>query len=239
LSSPLTLGIDDTDDLQSRGTGYTARLLADEIEAAGRGRSRGVTRHQLHTGAAATRYNSAAAIAVDADDAADLEAFATEFLRRHATAGADPGLALLAGAPPEPVLEFARRAQAGTVLRSEAEHLAAVEGIRLVAIAGAGSGVIGALCAAALRADGNDGRYIGLPGIRELVGRVEVSRVLDSTPIIAVVDEARGDALAPDAILETGDWVRPRLIGGRPMLVVRRDDREGLWVNADVPLPKD
>jgi hypothetical protein len=242
LSEPVVLGIDDTDDLQSRGTGHTARLLAEAIETAGMGHSLGVTRHQLFAGHQnnATRHNSAAAIAVDTKSRATvLEAFATGFLLREAAAGSDPGLALLSGPLPSAILHFARRAQAQVVLRSEAERLARTGRVRLVPVAGSGAGVIGALCAAALRADGNDGRYIGLPGIRDLVGRVAVSQVLELTPISAVRDEAGGAALEPTAILETGDWVRPRLIDGRPVLVVKRDDRDGLWVTADVPSSKD
>jgi len=241
LSSPIFLGIDDTDTPASKGTGYTTRLLADTIEAAGRGCSLGVTRHQLFTGPSteATRHNSAAAIALDSGVAAGLEELATAFLRECSAPGADPGLALLAGPPPRPVLEFARRAQTGPVERSEAERLAAAAGIHLVAIAGAGTGVVGALCAAVLRADGNDGRFIGLRGIRDLTGKVEARHVLESTPIAAVLNEADGGPVAATAILETGDWVRPRLIKGHPVLFVKRDEQERLWVNADVPLPKD
>ena len=43
----ILLGIDDTDNLESRGTGYRARQLARSIEAENLGVLKGITRHQL------------------------------------------------------------------------------------------------------------------------------------------------------------------------------------------------
>ncbi len=41
------IGIDDTDNLESRGTGFRARQLAQQLQQRGLARLRGVTRHQL------------------------------------------------------------------------------------------------------------------------------------------------------------------------------------------------
>jgi hypothetical protein len=60
---------------------------------------------------------------------------------------------------------------------------------------------------------------------------MSVAEVLDRTAIADVVDVVEKTPLAPASRLDLGDWVRPRLMGGRPVLVVRRS--EEMWVNAD------
>jgi hypothetical protein len=57
-----------------------------------------------------------------------------------------------------------------------------------------------------------------------------VAEVLGRTAIADVVDEEK-EPLAHSSRLDLGDWVRPRLMGGRPVLVARR--AEETWVNAD------
>ncbi len=58
-----------------------------------------------------------------------------------------------------------------------------------------------------------------------------VGDVLAQTGVVAVVDAVAGYALGPGSQLDLGTWVRPRLSGGRPVLIARRV--EGRWVNAD------
>ena len=45
---------------------------------------------------------------------------------------------------------------------------------------------------AGLRGTGNDGRYVGLAGIRNVAGVMEVADVLEQTGIAVVLDEAGG-----------------------------------------------
>lgn len=42
------IGIDDTDNLESRGTGFRARQLLQRLAEAGFARPLGITRHQLY-----------------------------------------------------------------------------------------------------------------------------------------------------------------------------------------------
>ena len=92
--------------------------------------------------------------------------------------------------------------------------------------------MIGALGGAALRADGNDGRFVGLSGIRDVSGPITVADLVDRTAITSVVDEPTGTTLEGGVIIDVGDWVRPRLLHGQPVIVARHV--EGTWVNADV-----
>ena len=83
----------------------------------------------------------------------------------------------------------------------------------------------------ALRLDGNDGRYVDLPGIRAVAGAMSVAEVLEQTGIYDVVDTTTRGSIAPTSTLDLGDWVRPRLVGGRPVLVAKLSKEK--WVNAD------
>jgi hypothetical protein len=82
----------------------------------------------------------------------------------------------------------------------------------------------------ALRSTGEDGRFIALPGIRDLEGRVRVGDIL-ARSAVASVETEDGTALSAAEFVETRDWVRPALRRGRPVLRVRRDGRD--WVPAE------
>lgn len=230
----IVVGIDDTDMPGVGGTGRLARRVAHQIEIEGLGRAHGVTRHQLYEGPGVpkTSRNSAAAVRLSTDLASsELRKAIAQIVERESITGSDPGLALLTGPVPETALRFAQRAQQGLVTQVEARHLAEAARIALVGLGGSEDGVIGALCGAVLRAEGNDGRFVELLGIREVSGSVTVDDLLARTGIAAVIDLEHGEELEGEVRLDVGTWVRPRVIGGRPVMVARRV--EGTWVNAD------
>ncbi len=228
------VGIDDTDMPGIGGTGRLARRVSAEIEALGLGSSNGVTRHQFFEGPGVpkTARNSAAAIAFDrVASASGLLETVGSIVVRDSIDGSDPGVALGRAPIAVSVVGFARRAQMGLVAQTEARRLGEASSIRLMGLGGTEDGVIGALGAMALRIDGGDGRFVDLPGIREITGRMTVAEVLARTAIAEVVDVEQKAPLAPASRLDLGDWVRPRLMSGRPVLVVRRGEEN--WVNAD------
>lgn len=230
---PCVVGIDDTDIPDAGGTGRLARRLAREIESLGLGRSGGVTRHQFYEGPGVpkTARNSAAAVAFTGVNSASalLEA-ACRIVARDSIAGSDPGVAIACGPVSLDLSEFARRTQTGLVTQAEA-RLLGDRVVGLVGLDGTEDGVIGALGAMALRLEGDDGRFVDLPGIREVTGITTVAEVLYRTAVAEVVDLAGNAPPTPASRIDLGDWVRPRLIGGRPVLVARYT--EGTWVNAD------
>lgn len=228
------VGIDDTDTPAAGGTGRLARRVAVEVDALAMGRSLGVTRHQFYEGPGVpkTARNSAAAIIFDRV-ASPSELFETVcgIVVRDSIDGSDPGVAIGTGPVSAHLVDFARRAQTGLVGQAAARLLGARLVTDLVGLGGTEDGVIGALGALALRLDGDDGRFVDLPGIREVSGRMTVAEVLERTGIADVIDDKERRSLQPTNRLELGDWVRPRLLGGRPVLVARRG--EEAWVNAD------
>jgi len=227
--------IDDTDNADSVGTGKLARWLGAQLLE--RGLVAGelsVTRHQLlvHPDIPYTSHNSSACVEVwGGDDAESLLDAGRDYLKLHWHEGANPGLCVMrADAVPASLIEIARAAKR-EVLRLEAFDDAVREmNLALWSSGETGQGRIGACAGAALRSTGEDGRFIGLRGIRDLRGRLTVRQICAHSGVEAVQLED-GRALDGDLEIETRDWVRPSLIGGRAVFVVIDD--AGEWVPAE------
>ncbi len=162
----ILVGIDDTDSLESRGTNKLARELARQV--ATKFRCRAIVRHQLlfDPRIPFTSHNGSACLWLEAreDDVtkAELTVLFDE-LRAGMLAdfipGSDPGLCLATHISPE-ITAWGQRCQQDVVTQAEAHELAARCGVRLEGLGGTNGGVIGALAAIGLTADGNDGRLV-------------------------------------------------------------------------------
>jgi hypothetical protein len=117
------------------------------------------------------------------------------------------------------------------VTAAEAEA-AAEAGCRLAGLGGTSEGVIGALAAVGLRAEGNDGRFVDLGGIRDLPDRVRVRDVLRAgVDAVACGDD---EEAAPEDWVHTFGWARPRLVEGRAVLFLERSEADDTdWVVRD------
>ena len=232
------IGVDDTDVVGSPGTGRQARALAARLREQGFS-GICVTRHQLlvHPDIPYTSHNSAACIAFSGQvaDADGLFDKACRFVLERCPDGSDPGVCLapVAGVTAD-VMGFGRRAQREVVNRREAETLSERTGLRCAGLAGTKDGLIGALAAVGLRACGSDGRFIEIGRCRVLTGTVTVGEILSAG--VAAVRTEDGFGPAEDDVVETLDWVRPRLLDGRPVLIVERSsDNERIWTVAGRP----
>jgi tRNA(Ile2) C34 agmatinyltransferase TiaS len=216
----LFIGLDDTDNLESRGTGHLARQIAGAV--ANGGEVIGVTRHQLLVDPRVpyTKNNSASAILLRGDGL-DVETVA-ERVRALMLAdfqmGSDPGLCV-AKSVPAAVSDFGRRAQRELVTQDEARTLAAQCGIFLTGLGGDEDGVIGALSAVGLAASGDDGRYVLVSRSRDLMGLQPISAILEAG--IDAVQTLDG-RLVTDGLVST-DRLRPARRGERAVLFVERD----------------
>lgn len=226
----LYIGLDDTDSPTSRGTGHLAREMAAHLE--GQLPVFGVTRHQLVSDARVrmTAKNSANVVHVALDSAAltaeelgPLADWVKGFVSGASQAGADPGVCLALDAPQE-LAEFGYRAQRMLVTAAEARALAERHGLILEALGGDGSGIIGALAAVALAASGNDGRFTQVGRVRDLTGTCRVPELHAAG--IAEVQTLVGQAVC-EGHVDTGDKLRPALIGGEVVLLVEPTD--GGW----------
>jgi tRNA(Ile2) C34 agmatinyltransferase TiaS len=213
----LFIGLDDTDTLESRGTGQLARQIAAALAVDYP--LLGVTRHQLLVDprVPCTKNNSSAAILLadgDLDPVVLLERIRLLMLADYQP-GSDPGLCVSRSAPTA-VAEFGRRAQRELVTQDEARALAAAHGLPLIGLGGDEGGVIGALAAVGLAASGEDGRYVLVGRSRELSGLQPIPALLAAG--IAAVQTPDGKPVT-EGLVQT-DKLRPARRGGRPIAVV-------------------
>jgi hypothetical protein len=230
------IGIDDTDNLESRGTGFRARQLGARLAEAGLGRVRGITRHQLyvHPSIPFTSHNSSACLDVDLRDEALGEAcgFCRDYLATESATGSDAGLCVAAyEAVADDMVAFGRSAKQSVLTREQAHELAAGHGVHLEGVTGERIGVIGALAAVGLRRGGHDGRFIWLEGVRELTGSARVRTLLTTTGIDSV-ETIDGRPLPAEAEVVVDPWPRPVLLNGRAVLLTEAcegDDERSGW----------
>jgi len=247
MSTRLYVAFDDTDTLDAdRGTGKVGRWFADELPDGCR--SVGVVRQQLlvHPDVPYTSHNSAAVVVLDSDDAClpqggvpfaglvdDLTRRAIAHLERHALEGSDPGLCVAWGdsGALSPLLAFGLRAAIAVVTQDEARTAAAAAGAHLSGHGGTNDGIIGAAAGVGLTAGGWQGRFIELDAggraLREFPDPVPVGELLAAGIDVVTIDRDAPVPL-PDQLVATGDWLRPRLWGGRAVLPVQRADG-GQW----------
>ena len=174
------LGIDDTDNLESRGTGHRVRQLADWLAENKLAEPQGITRHQFLVDPQIpyTSHNSSACLSVETENPDDVWEASREFLLRESAQGSDAGLTLAKwDSINEDVLSFAKRAKLEVLTMLEAEQTASRSQIRCEGLTGTHGGIIGALSAIGLHRAGNDGRFLWLPGLRELKGKYQVGEI--------------------------------------------------------------
>ncbi len=231
----LLIGIDDTDNLESRGTGYRVRQLANWLAENKLAEPKGITRHQLLVDPQIpyTSHNSSACLSMETENAEDVWEATREFLLRESAAGSDVGLCLAhLELVTEQVMTFARRAKLEVLTMLEAEQTASKSQIRLVGLTGTGGGIIGALAGVGLHCAGEDGRFLWLPGLRELKGAYPVAKICSAGHIdrVCTLD---GTDLTLDTLVEVGEWVRPVLRGGQATLYVEEQNHEWYIIPKD------
>ncbi len=225
----ILISIDDTDTLNSRGTGRLARSIADTLVADYP--IYGVTRHQLyvHPDIPYTSHNSCAVIHVESNRTSAVDTiFATvkQVMLDDFVEGSDPGLAV---APSDQVasslLAFGKDAKCTILTQEKARSLAKKLNIRLEGLGGTEDGVIGAMAGLGLAVNLNDGRFIQKGKIRDMLGPCSVHQLH-----AAGIDEVR---TLDGRIIESGmvmneEHKSPKAcpVNGRTILFV--EDRDGV-----------
>ena len=160
--------IDDTDNLDSIGTGELLENMMREAAARGLAKSGFVVRYQflIDDAIAYTSHNSAMCCTAQTDDRAAFTAFCENYLRHNAAEGSDPGLCVLTDDDAldyAPLIAFGRLAQTQVLTKAQAYAAAKAFGadVHLSEHGGSGIGVIGALAGVGLRAGKAEGRIKG------------------------------------------------------------------------------
>lgn len=220
------IGIDDTDNLESRGTGYLSRRMACEITANGHGTVFSITRHQLLVDPRIpyTSHNSSACLEVETENEDLLMDFCRSFLINNAAEGSDAGLCIIqSDRVPEEVIAWGLKAKEEVLDMRSAEFLALSQQFKLEGLTGTRIGMIGALAAVGLRKGGNDGRFLWLKGNKDLrqlnPGTYRVSE-LTKDYNISTIRSVNGRILDPEQLVEVDDWVRPVLKDNIATLIV-------------------
>lgn len=228
------IGIDDTDTLESPGTGRLVQELITELVDEGWGEGLGATRHQLLVDPRVpmTSHNCSAAIAWRMGEGTDVPGLIRrigEHLVEHTPDGSDPGLALVslpvAQEARRALADYGRRAKTELLGQGAARALARALTVHLSGHGGTEDGVIGALAAAGLHLGGSDGLFLWMPGIRQLSGTSTTADLLACVPIDHVGPLA-GEGPRPEDVIDLGNWVRPLLRDGHSHLLVDRLDAD-------------
>ena len=225
------IGFDDTDNITAdRGTGKLARWFENELPEACR--VEGVVRQQLLVDERIpyTSHNSSACVIVDAPDASWaplLTARAIEHVKRHSLEGSDPGVCIACeedGSLAE-LIAFGRACTSRVVTQKEA--LEASLKSHLSGHGGTNDGIIGAAAAVGLTASGWSGRFIEYGKLRKLSDPIRVLE-LERSNIVVVSNDRDARVPAPEDIVHTNGWLRPRLWGKQAVLLVTPKE-EGVW----------
>jgi tRNA(Ile2) C34 agmatinyltransferase TiaS len=226
------VGMDDTDNHESRGTGRLARAVAEDLMVDFP--VLGVTRHQLLVDPRVpyTSHNSSATICLQGQAATDLKALferVKALMLADFVTDSDPGLCVAIEPVAQAVTDFGQRAKTELVTQSEARRLAASQQILLEGLGGTQDGVIGALAAVGLAASGEDGRYLLVGSTRELSGQQPVSAVIEAG--IVAVYTMEGSPVSQGSVL--AEKMRPARRGSQPILYVEWDQDHWLPVKLD------
>ncbi|MFA6941243.1 MAG: hypothetical protein WCQ54_09735 [Clostridiaceae bacterium] len=221
----ILLCIDDTDNIESRGTGELATLISKEIEERNWGKCKGITRHQLfvHPDVPYTSHNSSMCFEADINEVClnDIISYASDFLEKESAEGSDPGLCVISIdklSQTEMLMEFGRKAKKEIITIPQAYDLAERLGVHLSEHGGTGQGVIGALAGAGLRLSGNDGRFKGKIKIESETGIENVNYILSKTGFDRVKD-INGTDCKGDEVVILGE-VKAVLLEGKSTLLV-------------------
>jgi hypothetical protein len=232
-NTQILIGIDDTDNLETHGTGRRARQLGEMLTADGLAEVDGITRHQLLIDPRIpyTSHNSSACLLVRTRDdrLPDLIAAAQWFLLRESAPGSDAGLCVAHRSQITMAQQdFGQRAKREVLTLDQARDCAQRAGLMLEELTGTGGGIIGALAAIGLRASGDDGRFLWLRGLRDISGVYTVEQLRQAIPIDAV-QTIEGAEIPQSDRVELGSWIRPLLKAGRAVLLVEPEHNSHLW----------
>ncbi|HEY2422437.1 MAG TPA: hypothetical protein VGI04_13585 [Neobacillus sp.] len=233
------LCIDDTDNIDSKGTGAIAGEIATLIESNGWGKCQSITRHQLlvHPDVPYTSHNSSMCFTADLNEDY-LEATiagAIKVLETESAAGSDPGLCVfvperLSQHQHQQMIDFGKRAKLEVLTKQEAYQLAETLSIHLSEHGGTGQGVIGALAGVGLRLTGSDGRFKGNHKMNSSKKTITVKEILEDTTIDVVRTQA-GLLLDDEEQVTIGDKLKSVLLNHKKALLVESVEVDGnmMW----------
>ncbi|MEI6123486.1 MAG: ABC transporter substrate-binding protein [Bacteroidota bacterium] len=224
------VAIDDTDNLESKGTGFRARELAALLEQNQCGQIIGVTRHQLFFNEQIpyTSHNSSACVSLESskEKSSKIIELSASYLIANAAEGSDAGLCVcLEDKVTDELKNYAIRAKSEVLTMDTSYNLATKLDIFLEGYTGTRQGIIGSLAAVGLHAGGNDGRFLLAKGMREIFGTFQAQEILINTGIEEIKTINNQNFYNFETILLT-EWWRPVLKKHKAVLYVEPVNNE-------------
>lgn len=222
------IGIDDTDNKESRGTGYNSRQLATAIEAENLGYVNGITRHQLfvHPEIPYTSQNSSACLEVTSNRFNEVKNFCRNFMREIGAIGSDVGICIAEkDRVGTEIISWGINAKSIVLKMFDAIELAKKEEIYLEGLTGTKDGIIGSMAAVGLRASGNDGRFIWLSSkknLRDIEHGIESVNNLINEIGINTIQPVNNVVIKDSERVHLNKWARPILQNGQSVLLVEK-----------------
>lgn len=229
--------IDDTDNLESPGTGHLAETLRHDIEMLYGARTERITRHQLYVcdDIPYTSHNSAMCFraGIPPESLDEIIRYSREMLVKHSAEGSDPGLCVAVAdriTDRDELIRFGLDATKKVLCKEDAVRLAERMNVHLSEHGGTGGGIIGALAGVGLRLFGNNGRFKGWLKIDDSERNMQVD-MLCSRFDINEVRSVDGKMIPGEGVVILQDKVKTVLLGGKSVLLVQ-EVNPGVWVNA-------
>jgi hypothetical protein len=231
----LLICIDDTDNIESKGTGTIADEIRNIIKEKGFGVCGVVTRHQLliHKDIPYTSHNSSMCFECEIEDVHynELEKLAVEHLRTESAEGSDPGICIAKitdHLDEASLIDFGLSAKRTILNKQTAYDLAQEAGVFLKEEGGTGQGIIGALAGVGLRLSGNDGEVKG--EIKQFKkGEIYTAEQLKSDSIIQHVTDADLTPVNNNERVFVEWKAKPVIANGTITLIVSWIEDKQIW----------
>jgi hypothetical protein len=225
------IGVDDTDIIDSPGTNQLCRHLISVLQPVAH--TLRIVRHQLlfDDRVPYTSQNGSASMWIEPHapvTTEELAALLEPEIIAWSPDGSDPGLCIAVNEVPAAIREYGRDCQRMLQIQAHVLELAAREGLYLKGLGGTRGGVIGALAAVGLAADGNDGRLVYLH--QEGNMPLESGWHSFSELLPAGIDEVRCQltgAKIEMGRIDIGKKLRPNLSHQRVVLYVEPAEADG------------
>ncbi|WP_321423198.1 ABC transporter substrate-binding protein [uncultured Methanobacterium sp.] len=177
------IGIDDTGNSESVGTGKFARQIAGKLQ--GKYPIYGVTRHQFykHPDIPASLHNFGVVIHLDVDEksqASDVFESVKTIMLDNFNEGSNPGLAVAhQDQVTQALVAFGQDAKCRILSKKTALNLAKNSNIPVEGMGTNGTGMIGAMAGIGLASTHDDGRFLQIGHIRKLKGQQPVWKFME------------------------------------------------------------
>jgi len=222
------IGVDDTDNLNSVGTGHLVRKLGFFLHQNNVFFTKIIVRHQLfvHKDIPFTSHNSSASLSgYLLNDMEELIINCEKFLIENAALGSDVGLCITYSDTDnkQELIKWGMDAKTIILNEDNCYALANKSNAYLKGLTGKKTGIIGAMAAVGLALSGDDGRVLWMKNLRETKGIFKIKDIREIIGIDVFTTESE-IPVNDNALIELGEWNRPIVKKHQTVLYVKQNN---------------